>query len=129
MYMDTLTYLPDDILVKVDRASMAVGLEVRVPILDHRVLEFAWALPIVSEGARTDGKVAIEGGLEEISARSIARAAGKWGLACRWVNGFEGRCASGRENLLCEDRLRREGLLNPRACTGTVEGSSRRGFE
>lgn len=60
MLVDTLTYLQDDILVKVDRAAMANSLETRAPFLDHRVFEFAWSLPLSMKVRNGDGKWALQ---------------------------------------------------------------------
>ncbi len=57
MIADAAVYLPDDLLTKFDRASMAVGLEGRVPLLDHRVAEFAWTLPLAWRTGPREGKI------------------------------------------------------------------------
>lgn len=56
MYVDQVSYLPDDILVKSDRASMAASLELRIPLLDHKIVEFAWSLPAHLRRRGSEGK-------------------------------------------------------------------------
>ena len=60
MYWDAITYLPDDILVKVDRASMAVSLETRAPFLDHSVAEIAWKIPTYMKVNKGEGKLILK---------------------------------------------------------------------
>jgi asparagine synthase (glutamine-hydrolysing) len=71
MFWDTLTYLPDDILVKLDRAAMRFGLEGRIPFLDNDVLRFAWQLPFREKVGPREGKLIIRKVLERYVPRSL----------------------------------------------------------
>ncbi len=116
MQWDIATYLPDDILVKVDRASMAVGLEARVPLLDHRVAEFALRLP---------PDVATLGGvpkwpLRQLLSRHIPRALferPKMGFGVPLGAWLRGPLREWMCDLLAPERVRRRGLVDP----GVVE--------
>jgi asparagine synthase (glutamine-hydrolysing) len=112
MLLDTLSYLPDDILVKVDRASMAVALEVRAPLLDHRVLEFAWRLPLSMKLQESRGKVVLRAVLQRYLPRELFERP-KTGFAVPINQWLRGPLRDWAENLLDEQQLRREGYLNP----------------
>jgi asparagine synthase (glutamine-hydrolysing) len=116
MFLDTITYLPDDILCKVDRAAMACSLETRVPFLDHRVVEMAWRLPLHMKIRGNQGKWALRQVLYKyVPKELIERPKAGFGIPVGiWLRGPLREWA---EALLNPQRMAAEGYLNASVIT------------
>jgi asparagine synthase (glutamine-hydrolysing) len=121
MLADQLAYLPDDLLAKVDRASMAVSLEVRAPLLDHRLVEFSWRLPRTLKLHDGVGKWILRQVLYRRVPKELVERP-KMGFSVpidRWLRGPLKGWAS---DLLAPDELAKTGLLNPQSILESWQG-------
>ena len=113
MAVDTLSYLPDDLLVKVDRASMGVSLETRAPFLDHHVMEFVWRLPLSFRIRNARSKWILRQVLYKyVPMRIVERP--KMGFSIPLASWLRGPLKDWAEALLDAGRLRAEGFFDPR---------------
>lgn len=114
MFLDTITYMPDDILTKVDRAAMAVSLETRVPMLDQRVVEFAWSLPLNYKIRNGQGKWILRELLSKYVPRELVDQP-KMGFGVPLHNWLRGPLLDWSQNLLDPIKLRNQGYFNAEA--------------
>src|SRR5207253_2802863 len=112
MYLDLISYLPDDILCKVDRASMAVSLESRVPFLDHRVAALAARIPIAMKIRGGTGKHILRQLLYREAPRELFERP-KAGFAIPIGEWLRGPLRDWAEDLLDPGRMREQGWFNP----------------